>query len=585
MSFRKIWGFLWLHIKKHQGLFYATFLFYAGVVLFDSIIKTIYFKKIIDFVSNSFVDRILHQKELFFLVFINIMILVGGNICSRLGGWFIVKFQVKVIKDLNDSAFEKLQEKSYRFFMGHFIGSLVTKTRRLARSFEAMHDLLIYSFWMTFISLLGSMIVLFYESKKIAFAFLIWILFYMLISLIFIKIKIKLDIAEAEADSKVGGRLADVLTNIFTVKIFSGRKKEIKEYKDITKDEAFKKNKAWVFNLWQDAIQAFLMLGIQAFVLWKLVQLWVLGGISAGMFVLVQTYMLIIFDRLWHFGKDLSRFMKYTADAKEAVDILTALPDIIDVENPEKCLIKNGEIVFNNIDFKYIDGKDVFQNFYMKIKNGEKIGLVGYSGSGKTTIMKLLLRFSDVQKGDILIDDQDIKKITQDDLRSKISYVPQEPILFHRSIRENITYGKLDATEEEIIEVSKKAHAYEFISTLPQEYDTKVGERGIKLSGGERQRVVIARAMLKNAPILILDEATSSLDSVSESYIQDAFNELMKGKTTIVIAHRLSTVQKMDRIIVLDKGKIIEEGTHKELLKGKGIYADLWSHQTGGFLE
>jgi len=243
MSFRKIWGFLWLHIKKHQGLFYATFLFYAGVVLFDSIIKTIYFKKIIDFVSNSFVDRILHQKELFFLVFINIMILVGGNICSRLGGWFIVKFQVKVIKDLNDSAFEKLQEKSYRFFMGHFIGSLVTKTRRLARSFEAMHDLLIYSFWMTFISLLGSMIVLFYESKKIAFAFLIWILFYMLISLIFIKIKIKLDIAEAEADSKVGGRLADVLTNIFTVKIFSGRKKEIKEYKDITKDEAFKKTR------------------------------------------------------------------------------------------------------------------------------------------------------------------------------------------------------------------------------------------------------------------------------------------------------------------------------------------------------
>ena len=225
------------------------------------------------------------------------------------------------------------------------------------------------------------------------------------------------------------------------------------------------------------------------------------------------------------------------------------------------------------------------QDFNLIIKPGERIGLVGHSGAGKSTITKLLLRFADALEGSIVIDNQDIKNVTQNDLRKVISYVPQEPILFHRSIKENIAYSKPDATKEEIIEVAKKAHAHEFIEKLPQGYDTLVGERGIKLSGGERQRVAIARAMLKDSPILMLDEATSSLDSISEHYIQDAFNELMKGKTTIVIAHRLSTIQKMDRIIVLDKGKIVEQGTHKELLELNGSYAELWNHQTGGFLE
>ena len=213
------------------------------------------------------------------------------------------------------------------------------------------------------------------------------------------------------------------------------------------------------------------------------------------------------------------------------------------------------------------------------------MGIVGHSGAGKSTITKLLLRFNDITEGSITIDGQDIRNVTQDDLRSVISYVPQEPILFHRPIKENINYGKIDASQEEVIDVAIKAHADDFISKLPKGYDTLVGERGVKLSGGERQRVAIARAMLKDSPILMLDEATSSLDSISESYIQDAFTELMKGKTTIVIAHRLSTIQKMDRIIVLDKGKIVEEGTHKELLSKDGLYADLWNHQTGGFLQ
>jgi ATP-binding cassette subfamily B protein len=227
----------------------------------------------------------------------------------------------------------------------------------------------------------------------------------------------------------------------------------------------------------------------------------------------------------------------------------------------------------------------LFEKLSLRIQSGEHIGLVGKSGGGKTTITKLLLRFLDIQNGSIKIDGQDIAQVTQESLRRKIAYVPQEPLLFHRSLAENISYGKPGADQKEIEKVARMAHAHEFIKDLAHGYDTLVGERGVKLSGGQRQRIAIARAMLKDAPILVLDEATSALDSESEVLIQDALWKLMEGRTAIVIAHRLSTIQKMDRIIVMDDGKIVEEGTHKELTAQKGVYASLWDHQTGGFIE
>jgi ATP-binding cassette subfamily B protein len=284
-------------------------------------------------------------------------------------------------------------------------------------------------------------------------------------------------------------------------------------------------------------------------------------------------------------GRSLTKALKALTDMKEIVDILDEVPDILDPEKPEKLRMKNGQIVFDSVSFKYKEGSAVFADLNLTIQPGERIGLVGHSGAGKSTITKLLLRFADVSVGQILIDGQDIRLVTQDDLRSVISYVPQESILFHRSIRDNIAYSKPEATEFEIEDAARKAHAHEFIIKLSKGYDTLVGERGVKLSGGERQRVAIARVMLKNSPILVLDEATSSLDSISESYIQEAFDELMKGKTTLVIAHRLSTIQKMDRIVVLEDGKVVEIGTHKELIKNKGKYADLWEHQSGGFVD
>ncbi len=275
------------------------------------------------------------------------------------------------------------------------------------------------------------------------------------------------------------------------------------------------------------------------------------------------------------------------ADSAEMSEVITRPPLVTDSMSPEPLKIKKGAITFNDVTFRYEDSnqdEQLFKELSLKIPHGQKVGLVGPSGGGKTTLTKLLLRFMDIQSGTILIDQQNIAAITQDDLRSSVAYVPQEPLLFHRSIKENIAYGDLTATQEEIIQAATLAHAHEFIEKLPQGYDTLVGERGVKLSGGEKQRVAIARAMLKKAPVLVLDEATSALDSKSEKAIVSALDNLMKGRTTIVIAHRLSTIRKLDRILVLKDGKISEDGSHEDLLAQKGMYSELWNHQSGEFL-
>jgi ATP-binding cassette subfamily B protein len=303
---------------------------------------------------------------------------------------------------------------------------------------------------------------------------------------------------------------------------------------------------------------------------------------------LILSYTLSIVGQLFGFSTNsLRNYNRSLGEAADMVGILQIEPDVKDPAAPEKVRIQNGEIKFKHVIFTHNGADDaLFQGLSLEIKAGEKVGLVGHSGSGKTTFTKLLLRFSDIDGGEILIDGQNIAKITQDDLRSHIAYVPQEPLLFHRTIRENIAYGKPDASEKEIEKAAIQANAHTFIKDLPNGYETLVGERGVKLSGGQRQRVAIARAILKDAPILVLDEATSSLDSESEALIQDALWKLMEGRTTIVVAHRLSTIQHMDRIVVLSDGRIVETGSHKTLLRNNsGTYAKLWARQSGGFIE
>jgi ATP-binding cassette subfamily B protein len=585
MFAKKLFKHIWPKIMEYKWSFYLTFIFYGIRIFLISVLKAVYFKKIIDILSGPTRASGIVSHELMFLVVVNILILLGDFIFSRLGAWAIVYFQSNLMRELSDYSFEKIINNSYNFFSNRFVGSLVTKSRRFVRAFEVMHDTTVYNFWTTFITLTGIFVVLFIQASSIAFIFLIWVVLYIVVISLFLKKRMGYDMAKAEADSRVGGRLADVFSNIFALKVFSANGREENSFRDVTQNEQKHRDKSWYFQNLQDAVQAGLMVLVQSIVLYIIIKLWIAGAMTTGTVVLIQTYLIIMFDQLWNLGKAFQRFMESVADMKEVIDIFETQSDILDSENPDKSRMKEGSIDFKNVSFFYDSGQAVFENFNLQIKSGEKIGLVGHSGAGKSTITKLLLRFVDVSSGSILIDGQDIRNVKQDDLRDAISYVPQEPMLFHRTISENIAYGKPNATQEEIIEAAKKAHAHEFISTIQNGYDTLVGERGVKLSGGERQRVAIARVMLTETPILILDEATSSLDSISESYIQDAFNELMKGKTTIVIAHRLSTIQKMDRIIVLDRGAIIEEGTHKELLAKNGVYADLWNHQTGGFME
>ena len=584
MQLKRVFFHYWKEIKKYKGIFYLMFIAYGAGVFLADVLNPFLYKKIIDLISGS-TPSILIGGQLFQIVFYIFIVVLSYQIFYRLGDYLIITFEANVMREIHNYTFSELVKQSYKFFSNNFSGSLVAKAKRFSSSFEKIIDIITFNFWFTFIQMTGVFVVLFINVPKVAFILLLWAIVYMFITILFVRKKIEYDILEASADSKVTASFSDVIANILNVKIFSGREKEKKIFKDVTLDEYQKRKKAWLFGNFQNTIQGLLMGTAQVIVLYTMVSLWLKGSISTGTVVLIQVYMFGVFDHLWFMGRALVQLFKALAEAKEMTDLLDKKPAIMDIPNPEKCLINEGKINFENVRFEYTKGHGVFKDFTFEIAPGEKIGLVGHSGSGKTTIVKMLLRFSDVKEGRILIDGQDISKIKQDELRSVISYVPQEPILFHRTIKENIAYSTHNATDEEIKEAARKAHADEFIMKLPYGYETLVGERGIKLSGGERQRIAIARAMLKHAPILLLDEATSSLDSISESYIQDAFNELMKGKTAIVIAHRLSTVQKMDRIVVLEKGKIVENGTHKELLEKNGYYAELWNHQTGGFLK
>ncbi len=585
--FRSIFKYVWPSMRKYKFLFYGSFLLFGIRALLENVIKPIFFKRIIDNLSSSVdeMNRLLLEPTLLNLVLIIVIINFSLTLISRLGKFMIYDFEIKVIKELRNFSFSKITNNSQTFFANTFAGSLVTKSNRFVRSFETMFDILIYQFYGTLIAFIGMFFVLYNQSKQACVVFSLFVFIYILIIILFLKTKIIYDADESTSDSKLSGRLSDVFGNMLAVKIFSAKKNEKEKFREITTQAETKSKKAWFFGGKIEIAQALFGSITLSLLLYLLIKLWLKGQISTGTVVLIQTYMITIYEKLWDLSNAMMKFTKSAAEMKEVVEIFETVPDIEDPKNPEKLNMTKGHLVFNNVSFSYKNGQEVFSNFSIDIAPGERIGLVGHSGAGKSTFTNLILRFSDVSAGGVTIDGQDIRNVTQDDLRSVISYVPQESILFHRTIRENIAYGKDNATDEDVIEVAKKAYAHDFIEKLPYKYETYVGERGVKLSGGERQRVAIARAMIKDAPILILDEATSSLDSVSETYIQKAFDELMKNKTTIVIAHRLSTISKMDRIIVLEDGKITEQGTHADLIARGGDYADLWNHQVGGFIE
>jgi len=420
--------------------------------------------------------------------------------------------------------------------------------------------------------------------------FLSWFLLYILVLIYFVPRLSKLSRNQADARSLMTGRITDAYTNISTIKLFSHAGREANFAKVAMNDFLGAVNMQMRLVSWIEIINHFLsmllVIGTGIVSIW----LWSRSEIMVGV-VATSTAMALRLNGISHWVMwEMTSLYEQVGTLQDGLNTLSIHQEIQDVENAEDLIIKKASVSFKNIVFNYPNQKtSVIHNFSLNIKPGEKVGLVGKSGSGKSTLVNLLLRFYDLKSGVITIDNQDISKVNQNSLREKIGMVTQDTSLLHRSVKDNIVYGRPNATRNEMIGAAKRAKAHDFIMRLEDNlsrkgYEAHVGERGVKLSGGQRQRISIARVMLKDAPILLLDEATSALDSEIEVVIQQSLYQLMEGKTVIAIAHRLSTIAAMDRLIVIDKGKIIEEGSHNELIKKKGLYARLWKHQSGGFL-
>ncbi|HVY67969.1 MAG TPA: ABC transporter ATP-binding protein [Patescibacteria group bacterium] len=542
----------------------------------------------IPFLYKRFFDLLAsHAATVEGLVAVLIQVLIYNSLnwaAIRTYSFAAAQSEARVMSDLLNTAFDYLQYHSYRFFTDNFAGSLARKVNRYAKAFEEVTDQLAENVIPTVLRVGTILVVLLYLHPLVGGIILVWAVIFLGFNYFITVYKLKFDLQRAQLDTNITGRMADTVSNNINLKLFSSEPYEIGEYHGLTEQLYQLRRKGWFIGNFSDAGQGLLMVALEFAVMFAAVQYWHKGQVTVGDFVLIQAYIIQMFQQLWNFGRFFRRIYESLADANEMTEILLQPHEIQDAPAAPALRVAEGGVEFRHMDFSYQDGQAVFEDFNLHIAPKEKVALIGPSGGGKSTVTKLLLRFYDIQGGEILIDGQNIARATQHSLRREIALVPQDPVLFHRSLMDNIRYGRPEAGDNEVMAAAKLAHADEFIDRLPQGYQTFVGERGIKLSGGQRQRVAIARAILKNAPLLILDEATSSLDSESERYIQDALKTLMRNKTVMVIAHRLSTIMQMDRIIVLEDGKITEQGKHQELLKiENGTYQRLWEIQAGGF--
>ena len=513
-------------------------------------------------------------------------LLVSTVLSWRLTLWATWVFEVKSMRGLASAILDHLIGHSLNFHANRFGGSLISQSTKLVNALERFWDSVIWDFLPIVSGIIAAVFILWFVYWQYALFLLIISIFFGITVFYgsrFLRIRNE---RETDAWNKMTGFVADVITNIATVKAFGATTHEntrMQKNANEWSDRAFGSMRGFIG---VSTVWSILLVVIYVAALLFAADAGEHHTIKVGAVYLMLTYTLSVGRNLWTLNQVMRQYNSIMGDSAAMVKELNLNYDIQDMSSATLHANK-GEICFNNVSFAHDKGtsKQIFNSINFTIKPGQRVGLVGHSGSGKTTITRLLLRFSDVDAGSISIDGQDISAVTQQSLHESIAYVAQEPLLFHRTLADNIAYGKPDAAEEQIIHAAKQAHAWEFIQDLPDGLATAVGERGIKLSGGQRQRIAIARAILKDAPILVLDEATSALDSESERLIQDSLNKLMCERTSIVIAHRLSTISQLDRIIVLENGAIIEDGSHHELLARRGTYASLWKHQSGGFIK
>lgn len=571
---------------KYKGLTFGSLITTPIVIFLRSILVPLLLAEMIQTVSSGVRGEELFQALWPSAVIIIVATILRSFVFGPLRLWFFWMMETKAMYDLSQKAFETVSAQSMQFHSDRFSGSLVTQTNKFVSAFERLMDEFVWNIFPVFLDMTMIIIVLIPRAPLFALGIVVLIIIYVIISAIWFKKLAPIHEKEAKASTRCTGQLADAISNIISVKSYAREQYESKRYAkfqgewyDIMVDNLKQNTKR---NFFFDGVGAGLNILIVVFIIGA--QDWF--GIPVATLVLIVNYSQNIWGDLWDIHSVFKSLNRVFGDAREMTEILDMKDDVVDEPDAKKLQVKNAEIDFNDITFKHKDAREpIFNHFQLNISPGTRVGLVGVSGSGKTTLTKLLLRFADVDKGEIMIDGQNIKNVTQKTLREAISYVPQESSLFHRSVFDNIAYGKPSASKEEVLRAARLANADEFIKDLPKGYETMVGERGVKLSGGQRQRIAIARAILKDAPILVLDEATSALDSESESLIQGALVNLMKGRTSIVVAHRLSTIAGLDQIVVLKNGQITEQGSHHTLLAKNGEYAKLWSRQSGAFLD
>ncbi|MFV9875373.1 MAG: ABC transporter ATP-binding protein [Rickettsiales endosymbiont of Dermacentor nuttalli] len=543
-----------------------------------------FIKVIVDAVSNYNGNKALIFSYLSSKLIIAILFLLFVEINFRTNDFLMCKVYPKFMANVRCTLFGYVQHHSHSFFTNNFAGNIASKIARFPEASQKIIDEFITVFWPVTITMIISCVLLFLEEPFFAYIVITWFVSQIAITIAFSGKCQSSSMYRFYKLTELNGKIVDNITNIMNVRLF-GRYQYERNYLDKYQEA---EKEAFAKSLFYNALMKF-CLGLSSLTF----VISMIGGalyfysqdkLSLGDVALVLSYYNLI-GLTWYMCMEFVIFYEMVGACNDSLSIIRENYHIIDDSDAKILKVTEGCIKFKDVTFTYIRNQNVFRNKSINILPKQKVGLVGFSGSGKTTFVNLILRYFDLESGQILIDNQDISQVTQDSLRNSISIIPQDPSLFHRTLLENIRYGKLDATGDEVIEAAKAAHIHDFIMGLPEKYNTLVGERGTKLSGGQRQRIAMARAMLKNAPILILDEATSSLDSITESNVQNSLVNLMQGKTVIVIAHRLSTLLHMDRILVFEHGHIVEDGDHKSLLKQTNShYATLWNMQAGGFL-
>jgi ATP-binding cassette subfamily B protein len=540
-------------------------------------------KVIIDRLTNARAAAAVTAAEITAPALLYVIAWAVAAINFRFTDWVKIRFFPAIRQDIIHSMFNYLNNHSYSYFQNNFAGSLSNKISDMNSGIIALlgkfDEALAYIF-----AVAVAAITMYFVHPLFTIILLGWIVVLMIVSISFTRKAKRLSNIFSESKSAMMGKVVDSISNIVNIKSFAQHSYENNLISHAIGDTISKDRNMQKCILNMRICQDITFVSLMGGMFWGLIYMYKINLVTAGDFVLILTIALSISQGMWWLSNQLVEFAEEIGKCTQALSIISKNHEITDAIDAIDLKVTQGKIAFNNVTFKYEHGNHIFKNKNVIIEPGQKVGLVGFSGSGKSTFANLILRFFDVSSGSITIDDVDIKTVSQNSLRKNISMIPQDSSLFHRSLLENIRYGNVDASYDQVIAASKQAFCHEFIIELPEQYEALVGERGIKLSGGQRQRIAIARAILKNAPILILDEATSALDSVTENKIQQCLHMLMQTKTTIVIAHRLSTLDIMDRILVFDKGNIIEDGTHSELLTLNGHYAKMWRMQAGGFL-